>query len=791
MSSTISGFITADYEGISRVFTEISPLPAKGYCDLFKAKRYGRWFLLKCLKLQYINDPAYQQLLRKEMEVLMALQHHAIMQVYGIEEVQLAIDDKRTCLIAEWIDGITLAEFLRTRKEQAQESGTKSFTFRPSPFTSTCRRIADELVDAVAYIHQQQVVHRDLKPSNIMVTRNGCNVKIIDFGLADTDSHAILKQPAGTLRYMAPEQANTAIADTRNDIYSLGIILQELQLGRTAYRRIINKCLKPIDSRYSNAEALKKDMAKAEQSTWGIVFIVILALIALVAIFLFVRGLRQRAQRLEQEAAQMTIRMKILNHELIDFEDPYVAQLCVRYWDTDHDGFLSPREAQAVTTLGHVFTNDSLVTSFNELKHFTGLTEISPRAFRDCHNLETVTLPNTIRFIRKEAFRNTALTSFTFPATVTAVGDNILDDCPVLETVIFESVPPNINEGSKHLQNCPRLTTIFIPQHAFHKRITGHSWEEVEHLMTDHVLFQDPAVEDICLNHWDINRDRKLSISEAQAVTELGTAFTRDPLIQRFPELRFFTGLQTIDISAFDECVNLETISLPVTIKTVGDRAFAGCLKLENIELPQHLEKIGNHALASTGLRSIYLPASVGEIGLHVFTACQRLTSVSVSPNNPVYDSRDNCNAIIHTATNTMIGGGITATVPASVTDFSDEALVGNSRESFTIPPQIHHIGHWSLNFFRVRYIYCQSPIPPAYDSQKGSNVIFYFHHLAPGPIIHVPYGSLDAYRQAEGWDYYAQTIIEYPSISVPTPIVPLALAMRNFPQPTWQGVSK
>ena len=768
MSSTVSGIINADYEGVSRSFTDITPLHANGYCDLFKAKRYGRWFLLKCLKQQHLNDPTYQQLLRKEMEVLMALQHHAIMQAYGMETVSLADGDTRICLIAEWIDGSTLADFLNKK-----------------PDTATRRRLADELVDAVAYIHQQQVVHRDLKPSNIMVTHNGNNVKVIDFGLADTDSHAILKQPAGTMRYMAPEQANTAAPDTRNDIYSLGIILQELQLGGRTYRRIIDKCLRPIDRRYPNAEELKKDLDKAAHNTWRKLAAIILALVAIAAAFMVISSLRERAQRLEQEAAEMAIRMKMLNNELIDFEDPHVAQLCISNWDTDHDGYLSPEEAQAVTTLGNTFTNDPLVTSFNELRYFTGLTEIAPDAFCDCRNLEAVTLPNTIRFIRKNAFRHTALTAFTFPATVAGIGDNILDDCPELQTVIFESVPPNINVGSKHMQNCPKLTTVFIPKYAFAKRLLEDSWNEVQQLMTDHIVFQDPVVEDICLNHWDINRDRQLSINEAQAVTELGTAFTRNPLIRHFTELRFFTGLQTIDISAFDECTALETISLPVTIKVIAERAFQTTPKLEHITLPQHLQSIGFWSFASSGLRSLYLPADVKELAIHAFSGCKQLTTVTVSPDNPVFDSRDNCNAIIHTATNIMVSGGIAATVAPTVTDFSDDALSGTDRSDFVLPAHIHHIGLWTF-IFKVDRVYCQSPVPPDFDSQNGTNVIFTEHEKHPDPIIYVPYGSLDAYRQAEGWDYYADTIIEFPSISVPTPIIPFSqLRLTNQP-PAW-----
>ena len=116
--SSTSKFLVDDYEGISSDFIEMEPLPSReGYCDLFKAKRYGRWFLLKCLKQQHLNDPTYQQLLRKEMEVLMALQHHAIMQAYGMETVSLAEGDTRTCLIAEWIDGATLADFLNKKPD--------------------------------------------------------------------------------------------------------------------------------------------------------------------------------------------------------------------------------------------------------------------------------------------------------------------------------------------------------------------------------------------------------------------------------------------------------------------------------------------------------------------------------------------------------------------------------------------------------------------------------------------------------------------------------------------------
>lgn len=107
------------------------------------------------------------------------------------------------------------------------------------------------------YIHARQIVHRDLKPSNILVTHNNRNVKIIDFGLSDTDYYTILKEPAGTQSYMSPEQQVGNTPDVRNDIYSLGIILMNLNLGKS-YHRIIKRCIAPIEQRFSDIDQLEK-----------------------------------------------------------------------------------------------------------------------------------------------------------------------------------------------------------------------------------------------------------------------------------------------------------------------------------------------------------------------------------------------------------------------------------------------------------------------------------------------------------------------------------------------------
>ena len=228
-----SGYIMEAFEGLSRTFTDVETLRVSEVNIVAKGKRYGRWWLLKGLRQEVAAEAGYRQRLRKELEILMLLQHPNIVSAVGIETVS----GLGECIVMEFVDGMTLKEWLQGTTTRRQR-----------------RKVARELTEAVGYMHTKGVVHRDLKPENILITANGESVKLVDFGLADTDSHAILKQPAGTPHYMSPEQMQTAVADVRNDIYSLGILFSEMQLG---YGRIVKKCLLSLERRYQNVAALQ------------------------------------------------------------------------------------------------------------------------------------------------------------------------------------------------------------------------------------------------------------------------------------------------------------------------------------------------------------------------------------------------------------------------------------------------------------------------------------------------------------------------------------------------------
>ena len=231
--SSASGYLTDSFEGISQEFTDVEILNTSEVNVVAKAKRYGRWWLLKSLRQEIAQETGYQQRLRKELDILMSLQHPAVVTAVGLEEVK----NIGLCIVMEYVDGVTLNGWLQEKHSRKER-----------------RRIGNELVMAVGYIHSKGIVHRDLKPQNIIITQNGENLKLIDFGLADTDSYSILKQPAGTLKYMSPEQMQTPIADVRNDIYSLGVIFKQMDLG---YGYIINRCMQPIEKRYRNIAELQ------------------------------------------------------------------------------------------------------------------------------------------------------------------------------------------------------------------------------------------------------------------------------------------------------------------------------------------------------------------------------------------------------------------------------------------------------------------------------------------------------------------------------------------------------
>lgn len=191
----------------------------ESYCEIWRADKDGRFRIYKALKNEYAGDPVYERLLRKEFEIGYSLSHPNICEYYAF----VNIPSLGNCIEMEWVDGCSLDNLLP----------------RGVIGKSLASKIINETCDALAYMHSKQVVHRDLKPSNIMLTYNGNNVKLIDFGLSDSDSHSVLKGSAGTQVYASPELISGGNVDYHTDIFSLGCVIDRLS---PCYAKIARKC---------------------------------------------------------------------------------------------------------------------------------------------------------------------------------------------------------------------------------------------------------------------------------------------------------------------------------------------------------------------------------------------------------------------------------------------------------------------------------------------------------------------------------------------------------------------
>lgn len=239
-----SGFFLPDTSGDTKRDSydlELIHTSENGFNELYRGCKNGRFFVYKALKKEYRGNNFYEELLKKDFNIGFSLSHIGICQYFGMIDFPTI----GNCIIMEWIDGCTLESLIRSGQID-----------KP-----LAKKIICDLCDALEYIHRKQIIHRDLKPENIMVTNNGRNVKIIDFGLSDADSYNILKAPAGTKFYASPELIAGEQIDSRSDLWSLGLIIKELS---RSYGHIVSRCLQRDKAkRFASADEIRKAVEKA------------------------------------------------------------------------------------------------------------------------------------------------------------------------------------------------------------------------------------------------------------------------------------------------------------------------------------------------------------------------------------------------------------------------------------------------------------------------------------------------------------------------------------------------
>ena len=264
MDISDSGFISP--AAFSTEWQSIALLQQRNHNCLYTASRYGKRYVLKGLSAdsQSLTDMLLLQ--QKEFSLGITLSHPNIAETYSLEEVA----DCGRCIVMEYVDGITLAEWLAT-----------------NPSHSARQRAMLQLLDALEYIHSLQLVHHDLKSSNILITRNGQNVKLIDFGLSDTDS-------------------TSDNNDASIDIQLFGNILALLFPRR--YRSIARACQQ---GKYSNIATLKQ--AFQRQHIWrkSVPYLVSVICIIISCAILFYNQTQQLREQKMIDAINYHVNLKI------------------------------------------------------------------------------------------------------------------------------------------------------------------------------------------------------------------------------------------------------------------------------------------------------------------------------------------------------------------------------------------------------------------------------------------------------------------------------------------------
>ena len=418
----------------------------------------------------------------------------------------------------------------------------------------------------------------------------------------------------------------------------------------------------------------------------------------------------------------------------IEFADANVKAICVANWDTDGDGELSYDEAAAVTDLGEVFKNKTNITSFDELQYFTGLNTIGDFAFQRCLGLTSIVIPNSVTSIGNSAFSDcTNLTLIIIPDSVTSIGICAFLSCYVLNTI---EIPHSVTSiGSGAFGECEALTSIEIPN-----TVTSIGSEVVAGCgnLTQIVVEEGNTVYD--------SRDY------CNAIIETAT----NSLIAGCQSTIIPNSVISIGEYAFRYCYGLISIEIPNSVISIGEQAFAYCPDLTTVLIGDSVSTIMWGAfLNCDALTSIEIPNSVTSIWSSVFWNCDALSQIIVNEGNTVYDSRDNCNAIIETETNSLIVGCKSTVIPDSVITIGFDAFnYCSSLTSITIPSSVISIGNYAFYYCSgLTSITVMSDTPPAFDLNNAANGAF--EGVDKSIPVFVPCNSLSEYQNAEGWDEF------------------------------------
>ncbi|MCQ2200088.1 MAG: leucine-rich repeat domain-containing protein [Paludibacteraceae bacterium] len=309
-------------------------------------------------------------------------------------------------------------------------------------------------------------------------------------------------------------------------------------------------------------------------------------------------------------------------------------------------------------------------TSLTSIEIPESVTEIGSAAFYKCTNLTSIEIPNSVTEIYSSTFYGcTSLTSIVIPNSVTKIGWRAFDGCTSLTSI---EIPNSVTSiGSEAFSECTSLTSIVIPNSV--TEIGMWAFLGCENLKTARVPkgldISNAAFPDDCEIEWY----DPLTGEKIKSADETGLEF------------EYIISTMTASVTGLTD-KEAKEVKIPSQVLYDGNM--------------YDVTKIGAYAFLDCNFTSINIPESVTEIGHGIFMF-SGIRSIIVDKNNKVYDSRENCNAIIETASNTLISGCASTIIPNSVTSIGKGAFANYRVGSFTsieIPNSVTSIGEDAFN---------------------------------------------------------------------------------------------
>ena len=351
--------------------------------------------------------------------------------------------------------------------------------------------------------------------------------------------------------------------------------------------------------------------------------------------------------------------------------------------------------------------NGGVFSQFKGLKSVSipsSVTSIGNGSFQYCSNLESVSMPNSITSIGTNAFQNcSGMTSVKLSSGLTAIPNYAFAGCTGLTAVV---IPEGVTSvGDYAFQNCSGMTSVklssgltAIPNYAF-AGCTGLTAVVIPEGVTsvgDYAFQNCSAMTSVEIPS-TVNWLGKYDFDGCTALSEVGITDLAAWCKMRFgaekaspffyaktmklngepvTDLVFPEGISTIGAYAFAEYKGLKSVVIGNDVTSIAEGAFQDCRDLKDVTIGSSVTSVGQYAFRNcTGMQNLVVGNSVNSIGSQTFENCGNLRSIVVVKGNSKYDSRDNCNALIVTATNALLLGCRNTVIPEGIKSIGSYAF--------------------------------------------------------------------------------------------------------------------